>query len=614
MELWLVVGREMRQNKLKHVCLLSNTGKRKMMTVNQLSTFSNKNKVVNVKAYGEQLQGVGISLLSIPTYKKDPTGQMVQISGTSEQAIISAAQPFINKIMEEEQRKEARKNAPDADKESKINFIIDKLQLCYNILNELENTKSLTNEKLLIERVSRYTKQLDIDNADDSIQNNVTRYGITGLVKSVDTRISRCKERAKKYNLLKENIRERTGFDTIQSLCEMMFQKVENVKKQHKITYDLIKEGKGRQAEAEEESTPKASEFKKEQMAKVDHYVGEYTNTNNYFSEDRFKQILKDYKQFLVDVVNNNKIDSSWTYVKCRTSDGRKANIIDLDSSIQNIINSFQGELGKYKKEQENENVNTSDINDSITVEAVEEFVHRLREEQRQRDEEMHKKFERWDKEKEENKRKYEEEMRQWKEQYQRQQEEERRQQEEERRQREEEQRQREEEERQKKIAERDAKFNNWLQEEEAKREEAMNNAPTENIRKVIKEGNINIQRGLNGKDGQRYKYIMYNLLRIEKSSEKELDVFNSLNNERALWELVKNKLREEDKQQKGYYEGSALEAYDFDPDGYYGSKAIDCVNEVKYDILMSRGIDVLGEIRYKRYQEKEMMERHYYR
>ena len=65
---------------------------------------------------------------------------MVQISGTSEQAIISAAQPFINKIMEEEQRKEARKNAPDADKESKINFIIDKLQLCYNILNELENT------------------------------------------------------------------------------------------------------------------------------------------------------------------------------------------------------------------------------------------------------------------------------------------------------------------------------------------------------------------------------------------------------------------------------------------------------------------------------------------
>ena len=399
MELWLVVGREMHQNKLKHVCLLSNTGKRKMMTVNQLSTFSNKNKVVNVKAYGEQLQGVGISLLSIPTYKKDAMGQMVQVSGTSEQAIINAAQPFINKIMEEEQRKEARKNAPDADKESKINFIIDKLQLCYNILNELENTKSLTNEKLLIERVSRYTKQLDIDNADDSIQNNVTRYGITGLVKSVDTRISRCKERAKKYNLLKENIRERTGFDTIQSLCEMMFQKVENVKKQHKITYDLIKEGKGRQAEAEEESTPKAFEFKKEQMAKVDHYVGEFKNTNNYFSEDRFKQILKDYKQFLVDVVNNNKIDSSWTYVKCRTSDGRKANIIDLDSSIQNIINSFQGELGKYKKEQENENVNTSDINDSITVEAVEEFVHRLRDEQRQRDEEMHKKFERWDKE-----------------------------------------------------------------------------------------------------------------------------------------------------------------------------------------------------------------------
>jgi len=608
MELWLVVGREMYQNKLKHVCLLSDQGNRKVMTVNQLSTFSNKNKVVNVKAYGEQLQGVGISLLSIPTYKKDPTGQMVQISGTSEQAIISAAQPFINKIMEEEQRKEARKNAPDADKESKINFIIDKLQLCYNILNELEDTKSLTNEKLLIESVSRYTKQLDIDNADDSIQNMVNRYGITGLVKSVDTRISRCKDRAKKYDLLKENIRERTGFDTIQSLCEMMFQKVENVKKQHKITYDLIKEGKDRQAEAEEESTPKASEFKKEQMAKVNHYVSEYTNTNNYFSDDRFKQILKDYKQFLVDVVNNNKIDSSWTYVKCRNSDGRKANIIDLDSSIQNIINSFQGELGKYKKEQENENVNADGINDSIAEESVDEhdqwkknFMKKYHEEQRQREEKQRQ----WEEEQrqwEEKQRQWKEEERQWKEERQHKYEEEER------------QRKHKEEEHQKKITERDAKFNNWIQEEEAKREEAMNNAQTENIRKVIKEGTINIQRGLNGKDGQRYKFILYNLLRIEKSSEKKLDVFNILNNERALWELVKNKLREEDKQQKGYCEGSALEAYHFDPDGYYGSKAILYVDEVKHDILMSRGIDVLGEISYKRSQEEEMMERHYYR
>ena len=604
MELWLVVGREMHQNKLKHVCLLSNNGKRKMMTVNQLSTFSNKNKVVNVKAYGEQLQGVGISLLSIPTYKKDPTGQMVQISGTSEQAIISAAQPFINKIMEEEQRKEARKNAPDADKESKINFIIDKLQLCYNILNELENTKSLTNEKLLIERVSRYTKQLDIDNADDSIQNNVTRYGITGLVKSVDTRISRCKERAKKYNLLKENIRERTGFDTIQSLCEMMFQKVENVKKQHKITYDLIKEGKGRQAEAEEESTPKASEFKKEQMAKVDHYVGEYTNTNNYFSEDRFKQILKDYKQFLVDVVNNNKIDSSWTYVKCRTSDGRKANIIDLDSSIQNIINSFQGELGKYKKEQENENVNTSDINDSITVEAVEEFVHRLREEQRQRDEEMHKKFERWDKENEENKRKYEEEMRQWKEQCQREEEEERRQREEEQRQREEEQRQREEEERQKKIAERDAKFNNWLQEEEAKREEIIRNA-NQNKKRVIREGTEAIRRELNGTDGQRFKYIMYHLLKIEKTCGKTLEVGYMTDKEIALCHLVKDKLIEEDRE-KGVFNGNIFDKCGLDRSGRYGSRAILYVEIAKNDILKSRGIDTVA---YHLYEQEKIDE-----
>lgn len=604
MELWLVVGREMHQNKLKHVCLLSNTGKRKMMTVNQLSTFSNKNKVVNVKAYGEQLQGVGISLLSIPTYKKDPTGQMVQISGTSEQAIISAAQPFINKIMEEEQRKEARKNAPDADKESKINFIIDKLQLCYNILNELENTKSLTNEKLLIERVSRYTKQLDIDNADDSIQNNVTRYGITGLVKSVDTRISRCKERAKKYNLLKENIRERTGFDTIQSLCEMMFQKVENVKKQHKITYDLIKEGKGRQAEAEEESTPKAFEFKKEQMAKVDHYVGEYTNTNNYFSEDRFKQILKDYKQYLVDIVNNNKIDSSWTYVKCRTSDGRKANIIDLDANIQNINSLFQRKLDKYTKEQENENVNTSDINDSITVEAVEEFVHRLREEQRQRDEEMHKKFERWDKEEEENKRKYEEEMRQWREQYQRQQEEERRQQEEERRQREEEQRQREEEERQKKIAERDAKFNNWLQEEEAKREEIIRNA-NQNKKRVIREGTEAIRRELNGTDGPRFKYIMYHLLKIEKTCGKTLEVGDLTDKEIALCHLVKDKLIEEDRE-KGVFNGDIFDICDLDRHGRYGSRAILYVEIAKDYILKSRGIDTVA---YHLYEQEKMDE-----
>lgn len=351
MELWLVVGREIHQNKLVQLYLLSNSGERKQMTVKQFDSFSNKNKVVNVKSYGEQLQGVGISLLSIPTYQKNDMGQFVQTGGTTEQSIINAAQPFIEKILMDEQKSKAKQKESDADKMEKISTILCRLKLCGDVLNELENTKDLTNEQLLVENVSRYIRQLDVNNSDDSVQNMIAKYGITGLVHSVDTRIERCRARAEKYGLLSENIMHLAGVDSIQSLCDILSQKVEKIKNQHKITYDIIKEIKNCQ-EGKEVKLPDAAAFMREQLFKVEGYVNDLNNSFG-FNDDKFNRVKSDYRDYLLSIVNRKIRDAEWHYVKCEFSDGRKVNIIDLDKDIQSIFDKFKNEVLKENVDQD---------------------------------------------------------------------------------------------------------------------------------------------------------------------------------------------------------------------------------------------------------------------
>ena len=241
MEFWLVVGREMNKNQLKHLIIKSNTGQMRQMTQHQLHDFSKKNRVINIKFAGDQMQGVGISLLSIPTYKKNDMGFMEQVSGTSEQQIITQGMQVANQIMAKEQQKQNNNNNKEIElKNKRVQYLIDKLNICNTIVDTALQMKDLTNNQVLLDNISRYLKQIDIDNTGDDIGQMIQKYGVNGLANGLDGRLQRIKERARKFNLQNEQL---NGI-TILSAVKTSEDKVEHLRKKHAETHKLVKDNK----------------------------------------------------------------------------------------------------------------------------------------------------------------------------------------------------------------------------------------------------------------------------------------------------------------------------------------------------------------------------------
>lgn len=107
-EYWLLAGKEMDGSHVKHYLLLSNRGSRKQLTANQLSTFYKSNDILNINISGNNVSGVGISLNSLPKYKRQ-NGQLVQYGGMNEQQVIAQADSLIKKYENKQNIEEKKK-------------------------------------------------------------------------------------------------------------------------------------------------------------------------------------------------------------------------------------------------------------------------------------------------------------------------------------------------------------------------------------------------------------------------------------------------------------------------------------------------------------------------
>ena len=107
-EYWLLAGREMDGSHVKHYLLLSNRGSRKQLTANQLSTFYKSNDILNINVSGNNVSGVGISLNSLPKYKRQ-NGQLVQYGGINEQQVIAQADSLIKRYENKQNIEEKKK-------------------------------------------------------------------------------------------------------------------------------------------------------------------------------------------------------------------------------------------------------------------------------------------------------------------------------------------------------------------------------------------------------------------------------------------------------------------------------------------------------------------------
>ena len=252
--IWLVVGKEVDGNEVKKYMLLSDSGNRQSLTKNQLIRFCKSNEVVNIQTAGDNITGKGISLNSIARYKRSNQFGLDFIGGLSEQQVISAAQPYIQQLRESEARKQREQlNKLNNNNSSKLETIRKKLFMYNNILNEASKMKDLTNLYASDSRLTRYLKQIDIENTDDeSLSKMIERQGVNGLAKEIRNRIHKVNKRATEYKLTDSLMQENNGV-TVKQAINQLLSKCDEIEKLHAETKKIIKDNKNNDVEITQE-------------------------------------------------------------------------------------------------------------------------------------------------------------------------------------------------------------------------------------------------------------------------------------------------------------------------------------------------------------------------
>lgn len=122
----------------------------------------------------------------------------------SQDEVIQLAQPLISQYIQKKETEQQRKieSSPEIQKAKQNEYVINKLIIIEDLVVTALAMKDITNELASNEHITRYIKQIDIDNAEgDSLDNLITRYGVNGLVNGLLNRLDRLNTRITRYNL-----------------------------------------------------------------------------------------------------------------------------------------------------------------------------------------------------------------------------------------------------------------------------------------------------------------------------------------------------------------------------------------------------------------------------
>lgn len=202
--IWLLVGRETEGNNIKNYILIDYNGCTQFVQKRSIVKFCREHEVINVQLSGDSITGKGIAITALPRYTKQQGFGLQQVSGMSQNEVIQMAQPLINQYMQRkeaaQQRKEA--NSPEAQKAKQNEYVVNKLIIIEDLIVTALAMKDITNELASSEHITRYIKQIDIDNAEgDSLDNLIKRQGVNGLVNGLLLRLDKLNIRITKYNL-----------------------------------------------------------------------------------------------------------------------------------------------------------------------------------------------------------------------------------------------------------------------------------------------------------------------------------------------------------------------------------------------------------------------------
>jgi len=261
---WILVGRIVDGNTTKKYILASNNGQYNQITKQGLARFFRENTVLNASASNNSIQCKGMSATQLPKYTMDKQLGMMQVSGLSEQEIIEMSQPLI----QEWQAKQIRKTQGNQD-DSKLQYIINKLDIIKALVDNSIQMKELTNALAEDGELTRYLKQIDIDNADgDSIESLVKNKGVNGLADGLQNRLKNLHNRAQKYNLQNK---EYNGV-TISKACSILNKQCEEIRKLHIETKKIIKLNKLQETNEKEQESNNDEELVK---VEIDNNINE---------------------------------------------------------------------------------------------------------------------------------------------------------------------------------------------------------------------------------------------------------------------------------------------------------------------------------------------------
>lgn len=235
--IWLLVGRETEGNNIKNYILMDYNGCTQFVQKRSIVKFCREHEVINVQLSGDSITGKGIAITALPRYTKQQGFGLQQVSGMSQAEVIQMAQPLINQYMQRkeaaQQRKEA--NSQESQKAKQNEYVVNKLIIIEDLIVTALAMKDITNELASSEHITRYIKQIDIDNAEgDSLDNLIRRNGVNGLANGLLDRLDKIKVRIQKYNLDRNY---GVQADKLKGLCD-------ELKKAHSETKDIIKNNK----------------------------------------------------------------------------------------------------------------------------------------------------------------------------------------------------------------------------------------------------------------------------------------------------------------------------------------------------------------------------------
>lgn len=386
--IWLLVGRETEGNNIKNYILMDYNGCTQFVQKRSIAKFCKEHEVINVQLSGDSITGKGISITALPRYVKQQEFGLQQVSGVSQAEVIQMAQPLINQYIQKkeaaQQRKEA--NSPEAQKAKQNEYVINKLIVIEDLVVTALAMKDITNELASSEHITRYIKQIDIDNAEgDSLDNLIKRQGVNGLVNGLLLRLDKLNIRITKYNLDK-NLRNQIS--KLKNSCN-------DIKELHERTKKIIKDNKSEDTKQkillEKQSTEMDSipvvddttdmiavDFAEDGIPIVDDVgVGaievEYSDSLEIGSiEDIFKtpELTKEDKELKEKVDNLCEI-----YSRAVTTMG---NIIHNPSRIAEVAHAFDMKYPGVHKKLTAEKINTSFETEEELIAAISEHYDKL--------------------------------------------------------------------------------------------------------------------------------------------------------------------------------------------------------------------------------------------